>query len=42
MADPFSGPGVEPCRNAIAVVLREVRHALFLGQVLANEPEASL
>ncbi len=36
-AEPFARPGVELCRNAIAVVLREPGHALFLGQVLANE-----
>ncbi len=29
---------MELCCDAIAVVLRQEHHALFLGQVLANEP----
>ena len=41
IAEPVAGPGVELRGDPIAVVLREVRHALFLGQVLANEPEGS-
>ncbi len=37
VAEPFSGPVVDLCRNAIAVVLRQVFHALALGQVLADQ-----
>ena len=41
IAEPFVGPVVELRRDPSAVVLRQVRHALFLGQVLANEPEGN-
>ncbi len=37
VAKPFAGPVVELCRNAIAVVLRQVFHALALGQVLPDQ-----
>jgi len=37
VAEPFAGPVVELCRNAIAVVLRQVFHVLALGQVLADQ-----
>ena len=36
--EPFSRPRVELHGDPIAVVLRQVRQALSLGQVLANEP----
>ena len=36
--EPFSRPCVEFRGDPIAVVLCQVRHGLFLGQVLTNEP----
>ncbi len=41
VAEPFAGPVVELLGDPIAVGLREPGHALFLGEVLANEPEGS-
>ena len=37
IAEPFARPGVELCRDAIAVMLRQVRHALGLGEVLPDQ-----
>ena len=37
MAEPFAGPLIELAGDRIAVVLRELGHALFLGQVLADQ-----
>ena len=37
VAEPFTRPRVELCRYPIAVVLRQVRHALAPGQLLLDQ-----
>ncbi len=37
VAEPFTRPGVELRGDPIAVVLRQVRHALFLEEILLDQ-----
>jgi hypothetical protein len=37
IVDPFTRPVVELCREAVAVVLRQVFHAVALGEILPDQ-----